>query len=152
MEPKLPPNVVLVPGGFYHAIFGVNPNAPVILSALGLQLEDFGRFRDAFVTNGDIAVYTRLGGGNRHAYVNVFAKMQGHPNYIRDVDDAFDSTYCTFYFTVPDTARNLLFLDIGDYDPSQRWRDALDAMRQPGYVPPPAVTEVMKDLLKKIQF
>lgn len=49
----------------YNAIFGTNPVADVLLATLGLTRSDVGRFRDAFISDGTIAVYTRNGGGNR---------------------------------------------------------------------------------------
>jgi len=49
----------------YNIIFGMNETADVILATLGLTREDMARFRDCFVSEGKIAVYTRNGGGNR---------------------------------------------------------------------------------------
>lgn len=49
----------------YGLMFGQNPAAAVILATLKLTRSDVGRFRDAFVADGQIAVYTRNGGGNR---------------------------------------------------------------------------------------
>jgi len=39
-----------------------------ILATLGLRKEDVGRFRDCFVSDGKIAVYTRNGDGNRDCW------------------------------------------------------------------------------------
>jgi hypothetical protein len=51
----------------YNMIFGTSKAAPLLLAVLGLKREDTGRFRDCFLTEqGEIAVYTRNGGGNRH--------------------------------------------------------------------------------------
>ena len=49
----------------YGLVFGTNPQADAILATLGLRRADCGRFRDCFVADGRIAVYTRNGGGNR---------------------------------------------------------------------------------------
>jgi hypothetical protein len=49
----------------YNMIFGQNRLSDVILATVDLTKEDVGRFRDCFVTEGKIAVYTRNGGGNR---------------------------------------------------------------------------------------
>ena len=49
-------------------LFGANPHASVILATLGLDRESVGRFRDCYVTEGKIAVYTRNGGGNRRCW------------------------------------------------------------------------------------
>lgn len=87
----------------YNAIFGINPLSSVILSTLGLSMADTGRFRDCTVVKKDgelvIAVYTRNGGGNREQYMPDFS---GHPDYMYDVDDDFDSTYATIYFSAPE--------------------------------------------------
>lgn len=39
-----------------------------ILATLGLRREDVGRFRDCFVADGEIAIYTRNGDGNRDCW------------------------------------------------------------------------------------
>jgi hypothetical protein len=52
----------------YGMLFGQNPAADVILGTLGLTKEGVGRFRDAYVADGQIAVYTRNGGGNRECW------------------------------------------------------------------------------------
>ena len=54
--------------GLYNMIFGTNPMSELILATLGLRVSDTGRFRDCFVCNGEIAVYTRNGGGNRRCW------------------------------------------------------------------------------------
>lgn len=117
-------------GGLYNAIFGVNEDAPALLVMLRLTPNDFSRFRDAFVANGEIIVYTRLGGGNREGYTHIFTAMKKHPQYLRDVDDNFDSTYCTFFFRIPkylpeDVLEILKAMDIGEWKPDERWKVAL---------------------------
>lgn len=52
----------------YSMVFGKNPMSEAILATLGLTRADCGRFRDCFIANGKIAVYTRNGGGNRHCW------------------------------------------------------------------------------------
>lgn len=104
-----------------------------VLRMLGLTFEDTGRFRDAWVEKGEngpvIAIYTRNGGGNRNDYEEVIAAMQAHENYLRDADDEFDSTYATFYFTVPDEwCDSLAQVAIEPVDMSAKWRSAIDAM------------------------
>lgn len=86
----------------YNMLFGINPNSNFILSTLELNREMVGRFRDCFVINGEIAIYTRNGGGNRDDYAEVFEQLSNHPCYLRDEDDAFDSTYATIYFKFPE--------------------------------------------------
>lgn len=53
----------------YNMLFGVNYKSAVILAVLGLTPSDVGRFRDSFITpEGQIAIYTRNGGGNRDCW------------------------------------------------------------------------------------
>lgn len=126
----------------YNMIFGVNPNSDVILACLGLRKQDVGRFRDAFVANGEIAVYTRNGGSNRECcgdecdtgnkcYGCIITKvLPKHPHYLRDKDDDFDDTYATIYFSIPPEFRELLAkLDSGHFDPDARWYEGLEALK-----------------------
>jgi hypothetical protein len=55
-------------GGLYNMVFGTNDLAVILLSALGFKKTDVGRFRDAVISEGTIAVYTRNGGGNRFCW------------------------------------------------------------------------------------
>ena len=74
----------------YNLVFGEHDHADLLLSCLGLSKGDFGRFRPAYIGDGQIVVYTRVGGGNREDYESVFVQMQKHPNFLRDEDDDFD--------------------------------------------------------------
>ena len=49
----------------YNMINGYNPDCLLILPMLGRKQEDYPRFRDCYVTDeNNIAIYTRVGGGN----------------------------------------------------------------------------------------
>lgn len=188
----------------YNMLFGANPASDVLLATLGLTRDDVGRFRDCSVSEGQIAVYTRNGSGNRECscdgyedygnltcentpYQKVVAKyvrkdgpvrdcgckggptygtptsvehdhptgdteeetwyrclspnsekcgctgciisyrLPKHPNYIRDVDDEFDGTYATIYFSFPEEyAEGLRMLDTGtEWNPDERWQAML---------------------------
>lgn len=91
-------------------VFGVCPQAPLVLALLELTAADFGRFRDAWVEevgDGDevrLAVHTRCGGSNRAAYAPVFERMAAHPLFIGAEDGAYDRTYATFFFRPPPDA------------------------------------------------
>ena len=51
----------------YNMINGFNPACVFILPLLGRHDKEYPRFRDCFLTDdGNIAVYTRVGGGNRN--------------------------------------------------------------------------------------
>jgi len=128
----------------YNLLFGQNPVSGIILATLGLTEGDCGRFRDAFISEGKIAVYTRLGGGNRECYCEtekehaeggcygpVIECLQAHSQYLYDKDDDFDSTYATFWFRFPDKYNDLLQLLEGKdlFDPDKRWKEKLEAVR-----------------------
>lgn len=101
----------------YNMIFGESKTADALLALLGLKRDDFYRYRDCYLTeNGEIAVYTRGGGGNRRCICRYYgeqlpgephrpdcpvvmqAKLRQHPWYKYDENDEFDCTYATFYF------------------------------------------------------
>jgi len=101
-------------------LFGVNNLAPLVLNALNLTGNDVPRIRDAYldVETDELVIYTRTGGGNRDYYENKDSRiaeysdadtvgpynedLQNHPNYLRDEDDDYDSTYALFYFSIPE--------------------------------------------------
>lgn len=117
-------------GSMYKMIFGENRFAEAILAMLGLKKEDIGRFRDAFITGDKIAIYTRLGGYyNRESYAEYIKKLQEHPHYLYDEDDEIDSTYATFYFSIPEEFKEVAKkLDTGEFDPDERWREAMEEL------------------------
>ena len=64
--------------------------------SLSVEVDETG----AIVDGDEIHVYTRVGGGNRNCGFGE-EELQQHPNYLRDEDDDFDSTYATYIFSVP---------------------------------------------------
>lgn len=127
--------------GMYALTHGQNPLGPDLLFVIGLTVDDVGRYRDAYVSEGKIAVYTRNGGGNRECWEEeaddchctgciATRHLPAHPLYSSDRDDDFDETYATFYFNIPDDWRErLAALDIGEFDPSARWTAVIAAIR-----------------------
>lgn len=135
--------------GMYDLVFA-DPNRPARIAMLVALLGNpkVGRVRDAWVEKGErgpvIAVYTRNGGGNRdHSgdgpagiecdCTGCIAQYQlpAHSQYIRDADDAFDSTYATFYFKPPQSQQVVELLATVAVDPvdmSARWQDAIRAI------------------------
>lgn len=87
----------------YNMLFGTNELALELLNILNLKTEDFGRFRDCYLSEDrtKIIVFTRCGGGNREDYDYVFEEIKEHPLYIRDYDDSFDCTYASIEFNMP---------------------------------------------------
>lgn len=128
----------------YNMLFGVNPLSGILLGLLNLDTRSVGRFRDAFVANGEIAIYTRNGGGNREHYDDqdpgldcgctgciITYNLPTHPNYLRDEDDSFDSTYATVYFSIPDEMKPILSdFDTGEFDSDARWALVLETLKK----------------------
>lgn len=99
-----------------------------------------GRFRDAWLNVGgtEICIFTRNGGNNRKCWeampgfeetevtnrandnansekcdcsgCTITHHLPKHPNYLRDEDDEFDSTYAYIYFSVPECYKSLAAL------------------------------------------
>lgn len=112
-------------------IFGENPHADELLSALGLDRGMVGRFRDCYLAaeGKEIHLHTRCGGGNRQDYQHVFDALKKHPCYIGDNDGEFDSTYATIRFHTPavfeDRARHITCPP----SPGERWQKVIDGMK-----------------------
>ena len=85
----------------YNMMNGVNQATFYILPMLGKHPDEYPRFRDCFISeDGNIEVYTRVGGGNRNQGYGE-DELYGHPNFVTTYDDDFDSTYATYVFSVP---------------------------------------------------
>jgi len=118
--------------GLYDIVLGdglQQERGMVYLGLLGFP--PVARFRDAWVETSDggpvIAIYTRQGGTNRAGSCAESNRLlAAHPLYVRDRDDTFDSTYCTFWFRVPAEAREALAgVAVEPADMSARWREAI---------------------------
>lgn len=122
----------------YNQMFGYNPYADEILRLMGLDRRKMGRFRDAFVCQGEVVVYTRLGntvamGKFTPQEMEAFRKyLRSHPRYLREATDTRDSTYCTFYFAVPHSKSvKLLTYDTPvPWEPDKRWKEGLEEMHR----------------------
>jgi len=133
----------------YNMVMGTNPLAGVWVESLGLELGDFGRIRDGWLQDDGplglrIVIHTRCGGGNREDYEGVFEKMKGHPQYLRDYDCEYDSTYANIEFKIPEEHANGVqkLLEeaekLGNRDvvvdnrtQTQRWEESLRDMGSP---------------------
>lgn len=60
-----------------------------------------GRFRDIYVVDDNIVLYTRNGAGNREEFCFVFDILCKHPNYVGNKDDEDDPSYAKIYFNIP---------------------------------------------------
>lgn len=87
---------------FYNMMNGYNPACVLIMPMLGRKENEYPRFRDCFVTDeGNIAIYTRVGGGNRGCGYGE-EELYKDENFLTTYDDEFDSTYATYEFSVPE--------------------------------------------------
>ena len=98
-----------------------------------------------------IALYTRVGGGNRRDYGDAIAELQGLPGYLGDRDDGFDATYATFRFAWPRERADELSSELpggeslteiatrvaheGEVDTDERWREAIERVQRGGFTP-----------------
>ena len=86
----------------YNMINGFNPACVLIMPMLGRKQDEYPRFRDCFVTEeNNIAIYTRVGGGNRNCGYGE-EELYKDENFLTTYDDDFDSTYATYEFKVPE--------------------------------------------------
>ncbi len=86
----------------YNMMMGFNPACVAIMPMLGRKQEEYPRFRDCFVTDeGNIAIYTRVGGGNRDCGFGE-EKLYEDENFVTTYDDEYDNTYGTYEFKVPE--------------------------------------------------
>ena len=83
-------------------IMGFNPACVVIMPMLGRKQEEWPRFRDCYITEEkNIAVYTRVGGGNRGCGYGE-EELYKDENFLTTYDDEYDNTYGTYEFKVPE--------------------------------------------------
>lgn len=85
----------------YNMLNGFNPACVFIMPMLGRKQDEYPRFRDCFVTEDhNIAIYTRVGGGNRDCGYGE-EKLYEDENFLTTYDDEYDSTYGAYEFKVP---------------------------------------------------
>lgn len=86
----------------YNLLMGFSPACVAIMPMLGRKQAEWPRFRDCFVTEENhIAIYTRVGGGNRNCGYGE-EELYKDPNFITTYDDDFDNTYATYEFRCPE--------------------------------------------------
>ena len=141
----------------YNMLFGVNKVAPILLATLGLDQSKVPRFRDAYIQDGKIVIYTRTGGGNRPYYESLDECKENYPDdfegdekyiptgpwnedlralpeFVEDFDEDFDETYANFYFKFPeDYKADLEMLSKAvdeDATPSDKWNKLMETLKQ----------------------
>lgn len=86
----------------YNMLMGFNPACVLIMPMLSRKQEEYPRFRDCFVTEeNNIAIYTRVGGGNRDCGYGE-EELYKDENFLTTYDDDYDCTYATYEFKVPE--------------------------------------------------
>lgn len=154
----------------YNMMFGNNPLAGLTLQALQLSPNDIPRFRDAYfdAEENHLVIYTRTGGGNREYYgapggydnedyTGPFNEdLEAHPNYLRDEDDDFDSTYAYFYFSIPESFAPIFetFKSLGagqDLNPTEKFAKMIEDLESGNVTPETArALEVGKSIAEQI--
>lgn len=120
----------------YNTLFGENPESSVLLGMLGVNKEYFNRFRDIeLIEKGTkIRVFTRLGGGNRPGFHEIWDKIRSNRLYIKDYDDDFDCTYAYIEYNIPDefkeTAKKMFKSEPVSF--SDKFTKELEEMNKPG--------------------
>jgi len=111
-------------------LFGENKNhKEFLLKICNLENEDFGRYRDIYVTPEHVVVHTRNGGGNREEYQDTLDELANHPLHCYDEDDDFDCTYCNIYYKHPEGYEEILKeMAANTVTPSEKWEMLFSAM------------------------
>lgn len=104
----------------YNMLNGVNPCTFLILPMLGKHPDEYPRFRDCFIEEGQIVVLTRVGGNNRNSGFDE-DQLYSHPNFVRTYDDDFDNTYGYYVFSVPDEWKDDFNKLMNGEKPSERY-------------------------------
>ena len=152
----------------YNMIHGFNPLAGVLLKVLDVTPDRIPRFRDCYFNGEHIVIYTRTGGGNRDYYDSRATTdsedydgpfnedLRALPGYVRDEDDDYDSTYASFYFTVPEQFNYLLdkLKSMAQKETqSERWEASLEKIKTASPDDPviQRLTEAMRPVFEGIQ-
>ena len=87
-------------------LLGRHPIAGPLLYSLGFESEEevrqIPRLRDVYLYDDEIRILTRTGGGNRPDYEAENQALRERPGFLRDWDDAYDSTFAWWAFSWPD--------------------------------------------------
>jgi len=110
-------------------VVGTNPRAGVHLDVLKIAYDTVPRFRNTYRQGDTITIMTRTGGNNRGDYKEQNAALQAHPQYVKDFDDTFDSTFAHFVFKIPDEMLPLLITMPDDRNPMDVFQEALKELK-----------------------
>lgn len=112
----------------YNSVFGVNPMAGLLLHVLKLDPTKVPRFRDCFLWVNEydtpfIVLYTRTGGGSREFHDSpnnnnmqgpYNSELRALPNFVKDEDDSYDSTYALFYYAIENKELAKMLMDLAE--------------------------------------
>lgn len=140
----------------YNVVHGENKFANILLASLGFSSKtEIPKYRDCWYDGKFIVVYTRTGSGNRDYYDSEESCREHYPAdfmmpekeppkgpwnselrnnsyYLEDEDDDFDSTYAKFYFTVPNSIKDLIpDIEVQSLSTRQRWEDFMEKLKEP---------------------
>jgi len=104
----------------YNMINGISPETFIFLPMLGKHPSEYPRFRDCFINDGMIEVFTRVGGNNRNSGFGE-EELYKHPYFVKTYDDDFDNTYGTYVFSVPDEWKDDFNKLMNGEKPSERY-------------------------------
>lgn len=110
-----------------------------------------GRFRDIYLDDDLIVLYTRNGGGNADWLWYVHSCLRQHPHYLSEEDDDFDSTYRYYYFIIPPMFQRAIeeVRGLGEQaSPRDKW-DTLFVQLEEGNAPE-HVLEVGREIVQRI--
>jgi hypothetical protein len=119
--------------GFYNLLFGENSHADLLRKILDIDQPEgkwhSGRYRDCYLQDGKIVLYTRNGGGNREDYFP--NEIRNHPNYVCDYDDDFDCTYAYIEFSIPkEYVEDIKHIDEEQYTPTEKFQILLKSLKE----------------------
>lgn len=136
----------------YNQVFGFDPLSHMLIKALHVNPLHVPRFRDCFLLDGKIAIYTRTGGNNRSinetpwvfegkviprtvAPDNWNSICAAHPDYLGTEDDEYDNTYAFWWFRYPTSPEihDALTAIAKDHErprPSTRWKALTESMKK----------------------
>ena len=133
--------------GLYTMVLGRHPLAAHLLSILGFTSEEgvlrIPRLRDVYLFPDEIRILTRTGGGNRDEYNDRNEWLRDLKGFIRDFDDAYDSTYAWWAYKWPKDFKKALTAMLESLQETrpelipesdslkERWEDAIEKIGKP---------------------
>lgn len=158
----------------YNILHGENGLATAFLVMLNITKSQIPRYRDCYWDGNNIVIYTRTGGGNRDYYESETSCRENYPEYfgkedspsgpwnedlrklpeyVRDEDDSFDSTYASFYFRIPEQFKHFTENLTAAQSPQEKFKEILEVLQSPNAMEDPRIQklkQVLEPVFKKI--